>query len=113
MALTPTERNAIADFEAGRALYVSLHTADPSTTGANETTGGGYARISVPYAAATGGTATATAVVVSIPGSTAHTHFGLWSAATAGTFRGGGALSPSVTLGAAGQVSVTVSIPVT
>lgn len=98
MALTPTERSANADAQAARLQYVSLHTADPGTTGASEATGGtpAYARKAVTFPAATTGSATATAVTFDIPAGT-YTHFGFWSAATGGTFRGGGAISGTAT----------------
>lgn len=35
--------------------YISLHTADPGETGANEVTGGTYARVQVDFTAASGG----------------------------------------------------------
>lgn len=86
-------------------VHVSLHTADPGDTGANEVTGGNYARIAVANAGwtkTTGGTASATnvaditypstgTVTWSAPGGV--THVGIWSASTAGNFLYGGALS--------------------
>lgn len=82
-------------------LYVSLHTADPGETGANEHGAtAGYAR--QPFALGTGNPASNTANV-EFPQATANysapiTHFGIWSAATAGTYYGGSALSSSVTI---------------
>lgn len=112
MPLITAERNAIADFEAGRLAFISAHTADPGTTGASEAAGGGYARKALVFAPATTGTATATEVTFDLPAGS-YTHFGVWTASTGGTFRGGNALSPTVTIGSAGQVKVTLSIPVT
>ena len=40
--------------------FLSLHTTDPSTTGANEVTGGSYARQAITFGASSGGTATST-----------------------------------------------------
>lgn len=112
MGLTTTERNYISDTAAARLLYVSLHTADPSTTGANEASGGSYARQALSFAAATGGTAVATQVTFDVPAGT-YTHFGVWTAVSGGTFRGGNPLSATATISPSGQIKVTVSVPVT
>lgn len=109
MPLTTAERNAAADFIAGRLSFVSLHTADPGATGANE---GSTARKAVSYAAASGGTATGPAVPVDVPAGT-YRFVGYWSALSGGTFRGGHPLPVEVTLSGAGQIQVTPSIPLT
>ncbi len=108
------ERNAIADAEAGRLLFVSLHTASPSTTGANEVTGGSpaYARKAATWNASAGGTATANQVTFDVPAGT-YTHFGVWTALTAGTFRGGNPLAANQTISSQGQILLTISLPVT
>ena len=78
--------------------YVSLHTASPSTTGANEASGGSYARQACSWNAASSGSKTnSSSLTFSTTGSTANTHFGTWSASTAGTYGIGGALTSSVT----------------
>jgi len=48
------ELNAMADFEAGRCSSASLHTANPTTVGNNEATGGSpaYARQQLTFASA-------------------------------------------------------------
>lgn len=88
--------------------FVSLHTADPGTSGASEVTGGTYARVAVAWGAASGGAvANSGALTINLPASTTAAYFGLWSASTAGTYYVGGALSPSVTTGAsAGTVTI-------
>lgn len=97
-----------AAFSAPAAIYVSLHTADPGETGANELPGtNGYARVSVTnnatnFPAATGGAKANGTEIAGFAASggpwSAVTHFGLWDAVTAGNFLGGGALSASKTL---------------
>lgn len=79
--------------------YVSLHTADPADTGANEVSGGGYARVG-PVAFANAGsnpTVSANSAILTYPVATAVwgpiSHFGTWDALTAGNFRGSGALA--------------------
>lgn len=71
--------------------YASLHSGDPSTTGANELTGGSpaYARKAVSWAAAGSGQQSTNATITwDIPASTTVYHVGFWSAVTAGTFYG-------------------------
>ena len=88
--------------------YISLHTADPGTTGASEVSGGAYARVAVTWNAPSAGTVTNSgALSINLPASTTASYFGIWSAVTAGTYYIGGALSPSVTTGAsAGTVAI-------
>ena len=83
--------------------YVSLHTGDPGDTGLNEvpTAGSGYARQG-PAAFANSGnnpTIAANSAIITYSAATAPwgtiTHFGTWDAASAGNFRGSGALATS------------------
>jgi hypothetical protein len=96
-------------------LWVSLHTATPGQTGASETSGGGYARITNTWTASSGGSArtNVSAMTFSTPGVTAITHLGTFSAITAGTFGIGLPLGSSVTAAsitvAAGAASLTAS----
>jgi hypothetical protein len=93
MAFTDAVRDEMLNDLDGLATHASLHTADPGTTGADEVTGGSYARQAITWAAASAGSKTLTAtVVMQIPPGTTITHAGTWSAISAGTFRGGGAL---------------------
>ena len=79
--------------------YVSLHTGDPADIGANEVTGGAYARQG-PVGFTNSGsnpTVAANTAVVSFPTATAGwgtiSYFGIWDAVTAGNFRGSGTLA--------------------
>ena len=107
----------ISTTEANQALattgwsYVSLHTGDPSTTGANEVTSTTYARVAVTWNAASSGSVTNSgALSINLPASTTASYFGVWSASTSGTYYIGGALSPSITTGtSAGTVSIAAS----
>ena len=72
-------------------LYLSLHNGNPGITGANELTGGSYARQLVSLAAASGGSiandvALNFTSLPAVPAGTPLTHMGLWSASSAGTF---------------------------
>lgn len=82
----------------GTTYYASLHSADPGTTGANELTGGSYARQAVVFGAASGGQV-ANNAALSWPnaGTTPVTHVGFWTAATGGTYLGGLAVAAPAT----------------
>lgn len=76
--------------------FVQLHTASPSTTGANEM--GSVTRQSCSWNAASSGAKTnSSALSFTTPGTTAATHFGTFSASTSGTYGIGGALTSPVT----------------
>lgn len=94
-ALTDTAKNALLDSTAGTPAWppthLSLHSGDPSTTGANELAGGApaYARKAVTWAAASAGSkAISAAVTFDVPASTTVRYVGMWSALTGGTFWG-------------------------
>jgi len=88
--------------------YASLHTADPSTGGTSEVTGGSYTREAISWGAASGGTATSDAdIVFDVPGSTTITHLGYWSASTGGTFYGSRALDTSQTYATDGTYTIS------
>ena len=108
LTLGTTFGNAIIDhmlrnqaYTPPSALYLSLHTADPSTTGASEATGGSYGRQSVTLAAAASKATTNSGDVTFtlLPAATI-THVGVWTASSGGTFVGGGALTASKTTSA-------------
>jgi hypothetical protein len=64
--------------------YISLHSADPADTGANELTGGGYARQQTAFGAAAAGTLSNTgAITWSVPAGNV-VAWGVWDAATVG-----------------------------
>lgn len=112
MGFTAASRDVMLDTLDTLAPYASLHTADPGTTGASEVTGGSpaYARKAITWAAAAAGSKTLTGTATfDVPGGTTITHGGTWSAVSAGTFRGGGALSVSETFGAQGTYTLTLT----
>src|SRR5262245_1520988 len=90
------------------ALYVSLHTADPTDAGTGtEVSGGSYARVqrdpldaNWTAASATNGL-TDNAAAITFPSPTANwgtvTHFGIWDASTSGNLICYGALTVSKT----------------
>jgi hypothetical protein len=89
-------------------IKVSLHTADPGVTGANEVTGGSYARQNAGYSTASGG-ACALAATVSFTGMPSSTisHVGLWDSSGTPKFLQGTALSSSKVLNAGDTFSLT------
>ena len=92
---------------AGPDVFVSLHTADPGSTGANEQSGASYVRPelgnltfpagSVANVYSASNAARITFATPSADYAAAITHLGLWDASTAGTFYGGWALTRSIT----------------
>lgn len=87
--------NAAANGIASAGTYISAHTADPGTTGTSEVAGGSpaYARKQTTWGTAAAGERVGSQVSIDIPAATAVTWWGIWSAATAGTFLGGFQLS--------------------
>ena len=103
---TTTMKNALVTaYTGGTNRYISIHTADPTTSGGSEATGGSYARVATTWSAASNGTSTGTQVTINVPAGT-YTYVGLWDAATGGNFLDKVAIT-STTLGAAGQILVT------
>ena len=109
MALNDNAKHVMLNQLATVAVFASLHTADPGTTGTSEATGGSpaYARKAITWNAAASGALDNNAnPVFDVPAGT-YTHFGLWSASTAGTFYGGGSLSASETFAAQGTYTLS------
>lgn len=105
--LVDAGKNLMLDGFGTGVTFVSLHTADPSTNGSNEVSGGSYTRESVSWAsAASGSVSTSASVVFDVPGSTTITHLGYWSASTSGTFYGSRALDTNQTFATAGTYTI-------
>jgi hypothetical protein len=114
MALTSATRDTMLDQLNALATHASLHTADPGSSGTSEVAGGSYARVPITWSASSGGTKNITAAAtVQIPAGTTFTHFGMWSALTSGTFRGGGALDSSQSYPTGGTYDLTITVPST
>lgn len=103
-------KNVMLDQLGTVAVYASLHTADPGTTGVNEVTGGSpaYARKSITWNAASGSKTASNAPVFDVPAGTV-AFYGLWSASSGGTYYGGGALSASETFAAQGTYTLSTT----
>ena len=108
MARTNATKEAAALAVTGLGAYISLHTGDPSTTGANEATGGSpaYARqLTTWTAGSSDGVVNGSQVTIDVPAGT-YTYAGQWTASSGGTFIQSVAIT-STTLGAQGQIKVT------
>ena len=79
------------------ATYVSLHTADPGTTGTSEVAGGAYARVQTTWGSAAASSMAGSQVTINVPASTTIQFWGIWTAASSGTFYEGGALPANET----------------
>lgn len=112
MAFAVATKNAAVDAVTALGNWISLHTADPGTTGASEASGGSYARQQSTFGAAASGVSTGSEVTFAGLIAASYTHWGAWSASTAGTFRHGNSLTPSMTLGGTGTLKVTPSVTV-
>lgn len=96
---------------------ISFHTADPGTTGAGEVSGTG--RPATTWAAASASSSpvgrqrVGSQVSAPIGAAVTVTHWGLWTAASGGTFLYGGALPAAETFGSAGTLQHTPTLVVT
>ena len=103
--------------------YLSLHSGSPGTTGANEITGGSYARQAITFGTASAGSqaSSGTDAAQSFTGMPAEAggcpYFGIWTLVSSGTYLAGGTtsgLSGSIPSGAtvsfaSGAVTLSVS----
>ena len=118
---TTAENTAIASiFVPSTTYYLSLHSATPGQTGANEITGGSYARQAITFGSATNGAEVSTnsQTFTNLPAESGGIpYFGLWTTATGGSYIGGGTtsgLSGNLPAGisvnfATGQTSVSIA----
>ena len=109
IAITATKA-ALAGTYIGLGTWISLHTSNPGTTGANEATGGSpaYARKQTTWGSASTGTSTGSEVVIDAQAGT-YTHVCLWAASSGGAAPIDVADITDVVLSAQGQVRVTPS----
>jgi hypothetical protein len=110
MAFTDATLNAAVGAVTALGSWISAHTADPGTTGANEVAGGSYARLQTTWGSASSGDQTGSQVSLQIPASTTITHWGIWSLVSGGTFVGGFELDNPEGFGSAGVLKVTPTI---
>lgn len=103
----PATREAMAVYYGTRGTFISLHTGNPGTTGANEATGGSYARKATVWAAGTeDGVINGSQVTIDVAPGT-YTHYGVFSLVTGGVFVDWQALATPIVMSIAGQIKVT------
>lgn len=104
-----SENTAIAAvFVPSTTYYLSLHSATPGQNGASEITGGSYARQALTFGAASGGSESSTnsQTFTNLPAEASGIpYFGIWSAASGGTYIGGG-----TTTGLTGSLPAGISV---
>lgn len=106
-------------FTSPAAVYVSLHTADPTDTGANEITASGYIRKAASFGAPSDGVSTTNADITFDQANTAWgtiTHVGIWDSDTSGNLYYHTALDAAKTIDtgdifkiASGNLTVTLA----
>jgi hypothetical protein len=106
MPLTDAELANLGDTLETRLVFMSLHNGNPGTNGANEISGGGYARQACTFTSDGDGDLTLDAESFTATASQAVTHVGFWSASSGGTFRGGFALSGDAAFSTSGEYNV-------
>lgn len=105
MAFTSASKDAAVNALTALGNWISLHNADPGTTGTS--TVAGVDRQQTTWGASSSGTASGSQVTFSSAPGGSYTHYGVWTAQTGGTFRWGFALAPGVTLSDVGTVLMT------
>lgn len=105
MPFTSASKDTAVNALTGLGQWISLHNADPGTTGSSEVVG--TTRQQTTWGTSTSGTASGSQVTFSSAPGGSYTHYGVWTAQTGGTFRWGFALAPGVTLSDVGTVLMT------
>ena len=111
MPYTPDGKGIMLEELASQITHVSLHDGAPSTTGANEVSGGAYARQAVTFAAFDDddAIAIASAIEFDVPASTTVQYVGFWIDGTPDVFVGYDDLDEPETFGSAGKLTLTTS----
>ena len=108
LAVTSENTAIAAVFVPSTTYYLSLHSATPGQNGASEITGGSYARQALTFGAASGGSESSTnsQTFTNLPvEASGIPYFGIWSAASGGTYIGGG-----TTTGLTGSLPAGISV---
>lgn len=106
MALEDAVLDSAVDAVTSELTWISLHSADPGGTGANETSD---ARMMATWDSSSGGTAAINNAPLSFtgPDSGAITHIGAWSAETMGVWKGSTPIVGDTSFNANGDFDVT------
>lgn len=114
MALaTNAMKTALLNAYAAQGTWISLHTADPGSTGASEVSGGtpAYARQQTTWGTPSAGSMTGSKVSINVPATTV-VAAGVYSAQTSGTYLDKLSI-PSTTVSANATIDVTPTITIT
>ena len=95
------------------ATYVSLHNADPGTTGLNEISGGSYARVQTTWGTAAASSMAGSQVTINVPASTTVAYWGVWTTVSGGTCYESGTLPTTEVYTGAGQYLLTPTLAAT
>jgi hypothetical protein len=112
MPFNATAKNLMLDALSAEITHLSLHDGAPSTTGANEVSGGSpaYARQACAWDAAASGEADLTGdKTFDVPAATTVAHVGLFGSATGTTFYGSMPLDTPEIFGGQGNLTVLAS----
>jgi hypothetical protein len=110
---TNTSKDVALNAIGAAATYISLHSADPGTTGANEIAGGLYVRVATTWGGAAASSMAGSQVTIQVPASTTVAYWGVWTTSTAGTYYEGGILPASETYTGAGIYQLTPTLTAT
>jgi hypothetical protein len=112
MPFNDTALNVMVNALASAGTFITAHTADPGTTGANQHGNGVQTTWGAAGTGATGGDREGSQVSIAVSAGTTITHWGIRSAATGGTFYGGFPLSTPETFSNAGNLLHTPTLDV-
>lgn len=107
MAFSNAAKNAALDAIGAAASWLSVHSADPGTTGAAEVPSS--TRSQTTWSNAVNGSKTGSTASVGVPAGATAAFWGLWSAQNGGTFHTGGPLT-SETFNGAGVYNITPTL---
>jgi hypothetical protein len=105
MGYTAATKNAAVDAITARGAYITVHTGDPGTTGANLASG--ITPQLTTWGSASGGVGTGSQVSYAAAPAAHYTHYGVWNNSSMTTFIFGDLLDPDITFGAPGTLYVT------
>jgi hypothetical protein len=88
--------------------YQSMHTADPSTTGASEATGGGYGRQIITWTTPASSAMANNAALTQTLAAATYYGTGHWTAITSGTYGFGALFASTITLSGAGTITFAI-----
>ena len=108
-----TSKDAALTAIGAAAAYISLHFADPGTTGLNEISGGTYVRVQTTWGTAAASSMAGSQVTIQVPAGVTVAYWGVWTASTAGFYYEGGTLPLSQAYIQAGTYLFTPTLTAT